>query len=135
MAEAICDELYGNDFEFASAGLSAYDGLPMCIDAKNALIRAGYDEKGLNFYHSRRLTKEMIENADRIVCVTKDHESYLKSSYPSYSEKISSFMHDVDAPGSGDDAGYDRCFESLCAETENILYPGGNDRWKSKSEK
>lgn len=134
MAETIVNEVYGEDFHACSAGLCTSEEKPMCYDARAALVRAGYDEKPLLRKISRRVDDEMMKKADIIVGVTEAHAAALRDKYPAYAGKITTFPLAVNAPSADDAEGYDRCFKNLCDGIEKLLYPGGADKWKSKSE-
>lgn len=53
----------------ASAGVSATDGIPVSLDAIDALRRLGIEHRGT----SKRLTAEMIRGADLVLGMTAAH--------------------------------------------------------------
>lgn len=134
MAEAIVNEVYGDEYHARSAGLYAGKARPMSRDAKAALIRAGYDAKKLDIKSSEVLSEELVSSSDIVVGVTGEHADALKRKFPAHADKIVTFPLDVRAPSAGDDEGYDACFFALCEGIEKILYPDGS-KWKPKSEK
>lgn len=75
MAEAIARRaiesgLLGDDDVFvASAGVTAPDGLPVNAEALDALARVGIEHRGT----SKRLTADMIRNADVVFAMTASH--------------------------------------------------------------
>ena len=119
MAEAIVNEVYGDDWHARSAGLYTGKSRPMSYDARASLVRAGYDEKKLLEKCSVPLTEELMRSSDIVVGVTAEHADAL------------TFPVDIHAPSAGDAEGYDACFFLLCEGIEKLLYPDGT-RWKSK---
>ena len=134
MAEVITNEVYGDVAVASSAGMYASGGVPMCYDAKAALLRAGYGEESVRYKTSNVLTEDMIADSDIVVGVTDDHVAALCRKYPAYKQKVVGFHLDVHASSSGDEKGYDLCFENLCEGIEKILYPEGG-KWGSQSKK
>ena len=131
MAEAIVNEVYGDDYIASSAGISAFVGSPMCYDARMALVRAGYDEKKLCRHTARQISKSMISGSDKVICVSDGTADALRRAFPDLCDRITSFDENIRVPADGDADGYDECFLSLCAQIEKILYPGGS-KWSSK---
>ena len=132
MAEAIVNEVYGNDYHARSAGLYTGKSRPMSRDAKDALVRAGYDIKKLDVKSSETLSEKLMASSDIVVGVTAEHAEALIRKFPKYSGKITTFPLDVRAPSAGDAEGYDACFYSLCDGIEKLLYPDGS-KWKPRS--
>lgn len=131
MAEAIVNEVYGDDWHARSAGIYTGKSRPMSYDARAALVRAGYDEKKLLEKCSVPLTEELVRSSDIVVGVTAEHADALRRKFSDYSEKITTFPVDIHAPSAGDAEGYDACFFLLCEGIEKLLYPDGA-RWRSK---
>ena len=131
MAETITNEVYGKDYAASSAGLEAKDGLPMCYDARAALLRAGYDEKTVLSKRSHTLNAAMMKENDIIVGVTEKHARALRERFPKYASKVTTFPVDVIVPSSGDERGFDECFMTLCEGIEKLFY-SGTKKWKPK---
>ena len=120
MAEAIARQLVRTgavegverDLFVASAGVFASDGVPMSPESAAALERRGIDPDGT----SKRLTPEMILNADLVLGMTASHvEAARMMAGPECStpsERVDPDGDIEDPIGLGQDA-YDRVAERL----------------------
>lgn len=82
----------GKKLNIASAGLFAGNGSP--INDKSAEILQKYysdsneTEPFIKGHSSRQLTESMVEEADHILAMTKDHAEYLAEIYPEHAAKF-----------------------------------------------
>ena len=84
----------------ASAGLAAGDGLGASDFAVAALDELGCD---LHAHRSRRVSSELVREADAIVAMTQDHAQQLVTQFPDSRDRVyllSAF--DPDAPAQAD---------------------------------
>ena len=99
---------------FASAGVSASDGVPTSIETINALERLGIEFSG----RSKALTARMIRNADLVLCMTRaqrDAATFLVYDDADAQSRILTLDEDADIPdpiGQSQDA-YDQLAERL----------------------
>lgn len=63
------DDPAGETYFVASGGIWATDGVPTSVETVEALERLGIEFRG----HSTRLTREMVEKADLVFCMTRSH--------------------------------------------------------------
>lgn len=75
MAEGYLKSLHLSDINVLSAGIYA-DGEPVSDNSRDAMYDIGID---ISSHISRPLTKEMLEQADRIYCMTASHKALLIS--------------------------------------------------------
>jgi len=105
---------------FASAGVTAGEGQPATPEAREALRRLGVHHDG----RSKRLTPEMVRNADLVLCMTESHAEMARSVVgddPDAAARISTLdpQGDIEDPiGMGQNA-YDRLAEKM-----SVLIPG-----------
>jgi protein-tyrosine-phosphatase len=85
------------EFSVASAGVSAPDGFPATQETVNALKEEGVD---VSRHRSRRLTPEMIREADHIFVMERMHREMVLELVPEAKSKISllSGEHDIPDP-------------------------------------
>ncbi|HEV3165697.1 MAG TPA: Sua5/YciO/YrdC/YwlC family protein [Isosphaeraceae bacterium] len=91
MAEALCkamlaerlgcrlDQLESKGFVVESAGVAAVDGMPAATNAVEIVSSLG---GSLERHASRRLTPELVQHADLIVTMTRDHHDVLLTHLP-----------------------------------------------------
>ena len=89
MAEALLKKMLSNRknlFSIASAGTGTMDGYP----ASEATIRILKNEEGLDVsnHHSRCLTAEMIEAADKIYVMEAMHRDWILNIRPDAAAKV-----------------------------------------------
>ncbi|MGI9013071.1 MAG: low molecular weight protein arginine phosphatase [Phycisphaerales bacterium] len=107
------DEESGELF-FASAGVSASDGVPTTIETINALERLKIEFSG----RSKALTARMIRNADLVLCMTRaqrDAAAFLVYDDADAQSRILTLDEDADIPdpiGQSQDA-YDQLAQRL----------------------
>ena len=97
MAEAICkamiadrlgcppEELEHHGFWVLSAGVSAMDGLPAASNAIQVVRELG---GGLESHASRRVTLDLLDQADLIVAMTQGHRDALIHTVPEVAAKV-----------------------------------------------
>lgn len=128
MAEAIFKELikeidgYG-DIKVLSGGTYAVQGQKASKNAVDALKEKNID---LSSHRSKPLTKEMVEEADLILTMTKNHKLQIINAMPHVKERVHTlkeFAHgnmetiDISDPYGGNIEVYKSCFH----EIENAL--------------
>ncbi len=87
MAEGLLKQLLGPDcgWDISSAGVRASNGLPASPGAIEALREKGIDITG---HYSRRLTPEMIRQADLLVTMTRCHRDAILEISPESAGKV-----------------------------------------------
>ncbi len=105
MAEALCrdeiarllkvdlDSLESQGIRVLSAGLAASPGTPLKSVARQALDELG---AGSSDHVSQNLSDDMIRNADRIICMTKQQQRLLVERYPQAATRICCLDPDTD---------------------------------------
>lgn len=73
-----------HEYQASSAGIWAADGLPASPEALEVMEEYGID---LSRHRSRRLDKELVEEADLILVMTRDHYRYVVERYQSSRHK------------------------------------------------
>ena len=86
MAEGLFRHALGkrDDFRVLSAGVGAIDGQPPSVHAVHALSEVGID---ISQNRSRRLTPELVQQADYIFCMTRGHVETINLIFPAATEK------------------------------------------------
>jgi len=82
------------EFNISSAGTSALDGLEASSETKRIMLKEGID---ISSHHSRRLTNQMLEEADLILVMEKAHLDIILNKKPEVESKLhllKSFMED-----------------------------------------
>jgi protein-tyrosine-phosphatase len=132
MAEGILKKLLRekgiNGIEVGSAGISALDGYPVTVFALEATRVWDID---LDEHFSRRLTLNMLEQADLILVMSPEHlkhiqrtdkrfleKSYLLKAFPQKSNNADLAIKD---PVGGSLEEYNQCFLELEEELRRIL--------------
>lgn len=85
MAEGLARELFGDKAEVSSAGLAAWDGDKASPQAIEVLSEYRVD---LSNHRARRLSPELIAEADWVIPMTQAQEERLKMTFPQLSDKI-----------------------------------------------
>ncbi len=75
-----------DEFLVASAGISAIDGFPATEETIRAMSDEGID---VSQHRSRRLSRELVEEADKIYAMEHLHRDYILSLYPEAADKVS----------------------------------------------
>lgn len=85
MAEGLARQIFNPEFEVESAGLAAWDGDSASPNAVAVLRERGID---LSSHQARRVTREILDEADWIIPMTEDHEERLCSMFPESKPKV-----------------------------------------------
>jgi len=105
------------DVRVSSAGISAEDGTKISKNSFKALKEMGYVPYG---FKSKRLTKQMIDKADIVICMSTRHKQALNEFSNVYTVKEVAGIDDIIDPYGGDYSLYEKTshqIEDLC----NIL--------------
>ena len=103
MAEGLLKRALGaraGDYTVSSAGVAAFDGYPSTLETIRAMREEGIDISG---HQSRRITRDMVGEADQIYVMEKLHREMIASFWPESAEKIHlltefSSVHDAGDP-------------------------------------
>ncbi len=71
--------------EVKSAGISVFDGDNASKNSIEAMKKIGIDISG---HKSRQLHRELIDEADLILTMSKSHKEFIISRFPSYKNKV-----------------------------------------------
>ncbi|HVJ49207.1 low molecular weight protein arginine phosphatase [Desulfitobacterium sp.] len=85
MAEGLAKTILGPEVEVSSAGMAAGEGQPASDQALSVLKVRGID---LSSHHARQINPLLLQAADWIIPMTKEHEIRLCALYPQYTGKI-----------------------------------------------
>ena len=102
------------DIKVLSAGLAAADGDKMSKNSALALKQLGYKATG---FKSRKLTREMVEKATMVICMTASHKFHLLGFENVYTVSELTGLNDVTDPFGGSLAVYmetSRQLEDAC---------------------
>ncbi|MBQ6803658.1 MAG: low molecular weight protein arginine phosphatase [Clostridia bacterium] len=103
--------------EAASAGLSAFPGVPATPQAIRAARRHGGDLSG---HRAQMVTAQLVKAADFICPMTRSHALGLLERFPDCAGKIILPSPEIPDPYGGDDAVYEACIQSLISMVEKI---------------
>ncbi len=133
MAEAICklllakrlgctvDELESRGYVVLSAGVGAMEGMPAADHAIAIIEASGGSLRG---HASRRVTSEMVRQADLIVTMTRSHRDALLAHLPEAADRVR-LIHpkggDIEDPIGADLATYRRTAEAIAAHLKPLL--------------
>ncbi len=126
MAEAIfkvrMPDAWSNRIHVSSAGTGAYEGQPASHFAVEVLRNEGID---LSSHRARVLTREMVENSDIIVAMTRLHRDVILGIAPEAGTKIM-VLGDLDggrtSPDIDDPIGGDRSvYEQTRGELDGLI--------------
>ncbi len=87
MAEGLMKEMVkGNaHFTISSAGVSSYEGMPATKEAVIVMRHSGVD---ISAHISRRLTAEMVKQADYILVMEAGHKLYITTNFPCAQKRV-----------------------------------------------
>ena len=133
MAESICrhklsrrlkvaeDELLDHGFSVVSAGLAAQRGSPASPEAVDLLEESGID---LRNHESQLLTRSLLEQADRVITMTRSHRDSIVSGMPEFAHKVRVLCpagRDVADPIGGGEREYRDCMDQISAHLDTLL--------------
>ncbi|HEY8909480.1 MAG TPA: low molecular weight protein arginine phosphatase [Desulfosporosinus sp.] len=84
MAEGLAREMFGEAIEVSSAGMEAWEGEPASSHALKVLLEQNLD---LSKHRSRRISSELLADADWIIPMTKAQEAGLRRFFPQFVHK------------------------------------------------
>jgi protein-tyrosine phosphatase len=115
-------ELPDRGWSILSAGVSAADGWPPSEGAVQAVRAYG---AALDEHYSTSLSHELVRLADRILCMTADHEASVRRRWPAAAARTARLAGRVDIPDpfGQSQREYDECARSI-AESLRKLLPG-----------
>ncbi|GAA5483263.1 low molecular weight protein arginine phosphatase [Haloferula sargassicola] len=87
-----------DDFEVASAGVSAYPGSPMSGESMAILQKRGVDP---GEFLSQPVSDELLAEATHVFAMTGGHLAALHSKWPEHEDKFYLMCEFVDLPGRG----------------------------------
>ncbi|HEX3026633.1 MAG TPA: low molecular weight protein arginine phosphatase [Clostridia bacterium] len=100
-----------------SAGIAAAEGTPASANAVAAAGEAGLD---LSRHRSKLLSRELIEQADRIYVMSPSHKMAIVASYPQARDKIVDLGGIPDPYGAGIEV-YRRCRDELIQRIRPVV--------------
>lgn len=133
MAESLCrrklahrlncsdDDLLDHGFSVMSAGLAAHRGAPAASNAVEILDEDGIDLRG---HESQMLTRALLEQADRVVTMTRSHRDSIVSSTPEFAHKVRLLCpsgRDLADPIGGGEQEYRQCLEQISNHLDALL--------------
>ena len=96
-----------------SAGLYAHEGAPISQGAEGALREAGVPAALFEYHSARRVSADLMREADVVLGITSRHAMELMMRYPEHAAKIEALPMDIDDPFGGDEDTYRACLEAL----------------------
>lgn len=130
MAEAIANHLVQHNnladkLAFTSAGTAAWDGSPASPNAVEAVKAYGID---LSQHKAKRVTMDIINQADLILTMTHGHKAQLAALFPASRDKLYTLYEyigdktrNVDDPIGGNLAVYQACAAELKLTIEALI--------------
>lgn len=122
MAEGFFRALGGEEktgLQAASAGIFTADGLPASEHAVTAAAELGAD---LTAHRSRMLTREIVESAKYLVCMTGAQYDRVLECFPQAEDKLFTLAgEDVSDPFGGNLETYRKCAAQLRDGVANII--------------
>ena len=84
MAEGLAQKILGNLAQISSAGMAAWEGQEISAHALAVLKEQNVD---LSMHRARRITEELMADADWIIPMTQAQEEELKRLFPQYEHR------------------------------------------------
>ncbi|MGC7871739.1 low molecular weight protein arginine phosphatase [Desulfosporosinus sp. SYSU MS00001] len=85
MAERLARQLFGKEVQVTSAGIEAWEGEKASLQALEVLKEKNLD---LSDHRARRISTELMSEADWIIPMTQAQEERLKYRFPEFASKI-----------------------------------------------
>ena len=110
MAHAIFNKIADSDkFTADSCGIFA-DGVSQISNNAKIILK----ENGIDFnYTSKPVCKELLNQADIVVCMTQNHYIQFTSIFPEFSDKIFVMPEDIPDPYGGNLETYRVCYTEI----------------------
>jgi protein-tyrosine phosphatase len=133
MAEAICKavlaerlgtrigDLASRGYFVLSAGVGASEGMPAASHAIDVVKNHG---GSLSFHQSRRVTTRLVDEADVVIAMTRDHREALIHHMPQAADRVrllDASGDDIDDPVGSDHATYRRTAEAIKEHVGHLL--------------
>ncbi len=115
------DDLIDHGFSVASAGLAAARGAPASPEAVELLEDSGID---LRSHESQQLTRALLEQADRVITMTRSHRDSIVSGMPEYAHKVRTLSaqgRDIADPIGGGEAEYQECLAQITTHLDALI--------------
>ncbi len=106
--------LKSKNYSVKSCGLCA-DGSPVSLNSKNAMAEIGID---ISKHISRQITREDIEWADKIICMSSSHANALKTIC---ADKVSVLGNGISDPYGQDINTYRLCRDQITEEIDKLF--------------
>ena len=106
--------------EISSAGTAAFPGQPAASEALALLLKEGID---LSHHQSRQITREILQEADLVLTMTRSQLALLQERFPEFREKMQLFAsyslgEEKDIP---DPYGYPGSYHMVAEEIKRII--------------
>lgn len=85
IAEGLAKKILGTEVTVSSAGMGAWDGDRASTQALTVMKEWGVDLSG---HQARRVTRELLEEADWVIPMTVEQEYRLRALYPEFAGKL-----------------------------------------------
>ena len=127
MAAALFNFKYSHIANAISCGVRASGRTPIAKGAVAALRDRGVPPDEYVSHISRPAERELLDKADRIICMTGDHANLLMLSFPDIAEKIYTMPRDIFDPYGCDDSIYRKCLDDIEAGLDEAFGEGGHE--------
>lgn len=114
-----------DDFQVGSAGIGAAEAYPAADGAYLVALEGGVD---LSEHRSRRLTSEMIDSAEIVLAMSREHKAVVEAMHPGGNVRLlgdfagrSRGNVEVADPYGGDLETYREAWDELSALVENLM--------------
>jgi len=115
------DDLLDHGFSVMSAGLAAHRGSPAAREAIDILDEDGIDLRG---HESQPLTRTLLEQADRVLTMTRSHRDAIVSGMPEFASKVRVLCpsgRDVADPIGGGEQEYRACRAQISGHLDVLV--------------
>lgn len=111
-----------SDIIAKSAGIFTQNGVRICA---YAILGAKKYDVDISDYTSCVVTSELLEQSDKVYCMTASHSDHLKILFPDFTDKIDTIAYyDIDDPFGGTPEIYEQCadkiHEAICTLHEKL---------------